>query len=99
MRDAGVRLADGNVRSISIDSLCPEAAVVVLLLSLRIRFRLRLRRFGRQHMDGVFISRVDICFRSRYGHLNLILVLSGLHHTQISRDFVVALRTPGNVAK
>ena len=50
-------------------------------------------------MNGVFIGRVDICLRSRHGYLDLVLVLASLYDAQVSGDFVVAFRTPGDIAE
>ena len=59
-----------------IDSLCPEAAVVVLLLGLRIGLGLRLWRLRGQNVDRVLISGIDISLLRWNRDYDFILILA-----------------------
>jgi hypothetical protein len=77
-------------------SLGPEIPIIILLLGTRIHLGFLHRRLGVQHVDRIFIQRIDILFTRRHFDLDLVLVApsASRHSTQRGCGLVVAFGTP-----
>ena len=79
------------------DLLCPERLVIIFLRRFLVDLCLFLGRLRLQHVDRVLVHCIQVFLLRWHRDLDFVCVLGYLHNTEIGRNLVIALRSPGYV--